>query len=472
MTNLPISRRECRAWAAQPALLAALLLGAAPFLATAAPAPDEAVRDFSEYLRMQKIDRDSRGVIEESGGWSDAKERMMVRVLARLPAPASLQSDWAAAAAPVARAGAETAVADSTVRVRGRAVFVAPQVLPAEIAELAGAPGYDLVRIVDENGAVVDVATPRAPRAWPRWQPIDEPAAAVGLPLTAGAGPLPVRGEPAAAWPEARHDLLLAAASVAWFPPTPLGRLGMDYGLFDGVVDNRKIVAGDTEAFYAVLAAVAAADAAAIVRDTGGRTDILPLLDMRQKWFDAHRGDPVLIAGIARKATRITLDDPFRRRQLGTDHYWELEVFVDTEPFEADGKVRDRYPVVCCVRELPAGMPSGDSIAEEVSVPAFAFKRYSYPLQDVLISSSQGDTRTAGERLYLPMVIGRRAAWKPAPSVQGATDVLFWIFSAITGLVAAFVAYGAWSAGRTAKRLAEQRRSQLPDRVRLPGDES
>ena len=88
----------------------------------------------------------------------------------------------------------------------------------------------------------------------------------------------------------------------------------------------------------------------------------------------------------------------------------------------------------------------------------------------MLISSSQGDTRTAGERIYPPLVIGARATWRPAPSVQGATDILFWIFSAIIGVVAAFVAYNVWSAGRAASRDGAQRRCQLPDRVQLPGD--
>jgi hypothetical protein len=445
-------------------LLAAILLPGASRPCAGAPTQDADLREFPAFVTMQKIDRDSRRILEDDGDWSDDKERMLVRVLARLMA------DWVAAAVPVAASGAATAIADVPVRVKGRAVFVATQTLPAAIAELAGRPEYDLVRIVDERGAVVDVATPLAPRAWPRWQAIDEPTSAVGLPLTGGAGPIPVAAAGAGTWPEGRHDLLLAAPAVAWFPPTPLGLLGMDYALFDSVVDGRKIVAGDTEAFYALLAAVGDADAAAVTKAAGGRTDILPLIDVRQKWFDTHRGDPVLIAGIARKATRITVDEPFRRRQVGADHYWELEVFVDTVPFEDKGKVRDRFPVVCCVRELPAGMPSGDSIAEEVTVPAFAFKRYSYPLQDVLISSSQGDTRTAGERIYPPLVIGRRPAWRPAPSVKGATDILFWIFSAIIGAVALFVVYGAWSAGRVAKRDGELRRSQLPDRVQLPGD--
>ena len=451
-------------------LLAAILLAGVSRPCPAASPQDGDVREFTAFLAMQKIDRDSRRVLEADGDWSDDKERMLVRVLARLPAPASLAADWAAAAVPVAAPAAATTIADVTVLARGRAVYVAPRTLPAAIAELAGRPDYDVVRIVDEGGAVVDVATPRAPRAWPRWQAIDEPAAAVGLPLGGGAGPVPVAAEGDGSWPEGRHDLLLAAPAVGWFPPTPLGRLGMDYALFDGVVDGRKIVAGDTEAFYALLAAVGGADAAAVTRAAGGRTDILPLLDVRQRWFESHRGDPLLISGIARKATRITVDEPFRRRQVGADHYWELEVFVDTAPFADRGRVRDRFPVVCCVRELPAGMPDGESIAEEVSVPAFAFKRYSYPLQDVLISSSQGDTRTAGERIYPPLVIGRRPDWRPAPSAKGATDVLFWIFSAIIGAIALLVAYNAWSAGRTARRDGERRRSQLPDRVQLPGD--
>ncbi|RLS77547.1 MAG: hypothetical protein DWI03_06310, partial [Planctomycetota bacterium] len=126
--------------AAGRVLLGALLVLVMPSLRGAAPSQDVDVREFPAFVTMQKIDRDSRRVLEDDSDWSDDKERMLGRVLARLPAPASLAADWAATAQAVAESGAATPIADVPVRVQGRAVFVAPRTLPAAIAELAGRP--------------------------------------------------------------------------------------------------------------------------------------------------------------------------------------------------------------------------------------------------------------------------------------------------------------------------------------------
>ena len=89
------------------------------------------------------------------------------------------------------------------------------------------------------------------------------------------------------------------------------------------------------------------------------------------------------------------------------------------QPIKIGDRIQERYPVVCCVSSLPAGMPSGEGISERVRVPGFAFKRYSYPLEDALISSSQGDFEIKGERRATPLVIGPGMEWRPAPSPAG-----------------------------------------------------
>jgi hypothetical protein len=148
---------------------------------------------------------------------------------------------------------------------------VAPQSLTDEQQVLAGSSHYDVVRIVSAGGAVVDVATRRAPRSWPRWKTIDEPAEAVGLPLATTGGPRPAPA-PAegAAWPSEPATLLLAADGIGWRPGTPLGRLGMDYALFDSVEDGRRIEGGDNAALFALLAAAGRPEAA-MVRKTSWR---------------------------------------------------------------------------------------------------------------------------------------------------------------------------------------------------------
>jgi len=437
-----------------------------------APGESLSTESLSTFLGERGIAREQRTALEAPGPWDEAKQKMAIRVLARLGAPAGLALRWRAEAAEVA--AADVAVDDRLVRIAGRATFVAPLVLPPDQADLAARASFDLVRIVDAAGDPVDVLAVRSPAAWPRWQVIDEPAVVIGLPLAKAAGPRPAGGAAAelpaaeAAWPDVPAVALLAATSVAWEPDTPLGRLGMDYGLFDTVTDGGKLQAGDTEAFYAVLAAAGRAPAGAIEAAAGPRTDLVPLINPAAKWFASNRGSPVTVSGVARKITRIAIDEPARREQVGADHYWEVFVFVETPPLIVDGREQDTYPVVCCVRSLPPGMPTGDRISERVTISGFALKRYGYPLADVTIISSQGDETDRGRRMETPLVIGRRLDWQPATPPAREGGFLFWIFGGIAAAVLAALALRNWAVTRRARRDQASSRAQLPEHFALP----
>jgi hypothetical protein len=329
--------------------------------------------------------------------------------------------------------------------------------LSPQQAEVAGRSRLEVVRIATADGLEVDVIADHVPRAWPRGRPCDEPATAVGLPLVEGACPgIDATGPPPAA------ALVLAATRVAWHPPTPLGSLGMDYGLFDSVADGQRLVAGDTEAFYAAVAAVGRAAPDEIATAAGPPGDVVPLIDPARRWFASHRGDPYTVTGVARRATRIEIDEPWRRAQLGTDHYWELFVFVDTPLIEINGRVQDDYPVVCCVRTLPRGMPTGPRIGERVRVSGFAFKRYGYSLPDVRITSPQGDQERKGLRQETALLIGGRAEWMPRPAPTRGFDALGWALLGLAAVVTAGVALAAWASTRGG---GCRGRGQLPDRL-------
>ena len=316
---------------------------------------------------------------------------------------------------------------------------------------------------VQTAAGLVDVIADTVPKAWPRWQAIDEPVSVVGLPVSTAAGPRP---EPPAGiatpWPADPARLLLVARRVAWHPATPLGSLGMDYGLFDTVVDGRRLVAGDTDAFYALLAAVGRGTQTAIETAAGPVADAVPLIDPGRKWFATHRGDAVTFQGTVRRATRIQIDEPRRRREIGGDHYWELYVFVPTSLIKINDRVQDTYPIVCCVRDLPAGMPTGQSINEPVKVSGFAMKRYAYPLPKV-----QGQDEAAA-RQETPLVVGKQALWVPEPSATEATSILGWVFLGLAGIVALVLAFGAWRLNRDARLQRQRQRAALPDKLELP----
>ena len=402
-------------------------------------------------------------MLEEPSAWNPAKQGIAVKVLARLSRlPAPLAAQWKADAIDLRSLAATRRVQDLMVKVDGRATFVATVPLTEEESEVAGRRQLEIVRIVSEDGLAVDVLADHVPKAWPRNARIDEPASVIGLPLSEGPGPAG-DGQPATA-----PTILLAAPSVSWFPPTTLGALGMDYGLFDSVGDGQKLVAGDTEAFYAVLAAMGRATTAGIASAAGPSGDIIPLINPASGWFAQHRGDPVTFAGVARRATRIEIDDPLRRRQLGTDHYWELFVFVPTPLIKVHGKLQEDYPVVCCVRTLPEGMPTGQQIGERVQVSGFAFKRYGYPLPDLRISTSQGSEDQKGQRQETALLIGREATWLPAPSPTREVNTLGWVFLSIASVIGIALALAAWSFARDSRRRDRQARRELPDRIELP----
>ena len=446
-----------------------------PAVGTAVPfVPPDTLR---AYLETLKIDRASRALLEEPAGWTAAQQQLALRVVARLVlAPADRSAQWAERAADGWPAGEQPVVADRFMLLEGRATFVAPQTLSPAQAEIAERTSIDVVRITTADGAIVDILTDTAPIAWPRWKAIDEPASVVGLPLSTAAAPKPV--PPAAegakdsavdagqtSWPTQPPNLLLAATRVAWHPPTPLGSIGMNYGLFDTVVDGQKLVAGDTEAFYAILAAVGRTTEESIEVAAGPPRDVVPMIDPAQKWFATHRGDPVTIDGTVRRATRIEVDDPLRRRQIGADHYWELSIFVKTSLIKINGRLQENYPLVCCVRMLPEGMPTGQSINERVRVSGFAMKRYGYPLPTIEGSDAQDN-----ERQETPLIIGKQAIWVPDPSTAETTSVLGWIFTGLAAVIGLLMAFGAWRLARDSKQQEKRQRTELPKRFTLPGE--
>jgi hypothetical protein len=415
----------------------------------------------AEFLATWSLDRAARTPLEAPGPWDAAKLQLSLRLLARLAlAPPDAFAAWIEAAA--APAPTLPAPGDAFVRIEGRAVFVAPLVLPADLAEIANRPSIDVVRVQAAAG-LVDVIADTVPQAWPRWQAIDEPVSVTGLPVSNTPGPRPEQPPGAvAAWPSDPAGLLLVARRVAWHPATPLGSLGMDYGLFDTVVDGQRLVAGDTDAFYALLAAVGRGTQTAIETAAGPVADAVPLIDPGRKWFATHRGDAVTFQGTVRRATRIQIDEPRRRREIGGDHYWELYVFVPTSLIKINDRVQDTYPIVCCVRDLPTGMPTGQSINEPVKVSGFAMKRYAYPLPKV---QGQDD---AASRQETPLVIGKQALWVPEPSATEATSILGWVFLGLAGVVALVLAFGAWRFNRDARLQRQRQRAALPDKLELP----
>lgn len=423
----------------------------------------EVARDVPGFLAAQQIDRAQRAALEEATAWGDDAEAVLVKVLARLEPPRSFLARWREGAAPLPPTGTPVEPGDSLKLVRGRATFVAPRVLAEPLATLAGRPGYDLVRITDAGGQVVDAVLPRAPASWPRWKAIDEPVEVLVLPLATKAEPSV--GEPAAGgdpWPQPAPAALVAAVGLSWSPDTPAGRAGVNYALFDTVADGKPMAAGDTDAFYALLAVAGRVEPATLAAEAGS-TDVMQLIDPRSGWFPARRGDPAVIKGNVLRATRVAIDDDVRRRETGLDHYWELYVFVETPRLDVDGRLQDTYPIVCCVRSLPAGMPTGDKINEPVRVAGYTLKRYAYSFEE---PTADGAER---ERRLTTLLVGPEAEWLTQAGPVNASIYLYVGIAALAAL-AAIYALGVFSGSRSIDAAIRKTHQELPDRVDLPGD--
>jgi hypothetical protein len=444
-----------------------------------AEVPVRVRQSLATYLDTFKLGAEARGSLDAETGWSDAKQNLCLRLLMRLlSAPSAAATEWRTHAGRLEEAlRSPDLFRDRLVRVDGRAVFVAPVKLPPDQAELHNRGSFDLVRIVADDGGIIDVITDAAPKSWKRWAAIEERSSAVGVAVsglaTGGAnGPLPTAADPSRSeWPADPRRLLLVSPRVAWFPDTPLGRLGMDYGLFDKVVDGSKLLAADADAFYAMLSAVGRGTRAGIEKVATPIEDPIPLIDPRARWMESHRGDPVRLSGVARRAMRIAVDDPARRVELGSDHYWELYVFLPTPTIQIGKTIQDSFPVVCCVRSLPSDMPFGDSMSEWVEVDGFAMKQYAYSLpgdDKEKDDSGKVDAGKAGrgakERRETPLFIGRQAVWKPAPSTKDLTSTLGWVFMGLAATLAIAMMLAAWSMARKSGR---RNREALPDRVEI-----
>jgi hypothetical protein len=270
---------------------------------------------------------------------------------------------------------------------------------------------------------------------------------------------------------------------VAWHPANTLGKLGMDFGLFDEVRDRTRH--DERECFYQMLAAVRRADQQALQREARenlarrkenwqreladpaldrsaraaarrglaqaelGSDDVVGLFNEPQ----SQRGKLFTLRGEALRAIEVRVDDPDIVSRFGIHHYYEVEIVSGDS---------QNNPIVCCVAQLPEGMPLGDDIREGVRVTGFFLKSWSYNLG-----------RDRGRQQLAPLLVAKTLDRIAAPAPRGPSAAV------AVALVAALVATVAllWYVRRGDRRAlaaAQQARVQLPETISLdfpPGGE-
>ena len=249
------------------------------------------------------------------------------------------------------------------------------------------------------SGHRVLIITSVIPKKW-------KTGASVSYPISADAfflkyGPLDKQTD------KPRHSYFIATR-IAWHPNTPLGNLGMDYGLFDEL-DSKPIPPGqkipfpidctlnerNRECFYQELSAVKRAldpKKFAEIKKLAltQRDELWNMRDPRnvmtverqsypvESLFNdpiAQRGNLFWLTGRARRIVAIPVDAPDVRARFGIEQYYNIYLFTSDS---ADN------PIVINVLELPEGVQTGDGagFGVDLSVPCFMFNTWMYRRAD------------------------------------------------------------------------------------------
>ena len=151
------------------------------------------------------------------------------------------------------------------------------------------------------------------------------------------------------------------------------------------------------------------------------------LLDKPGDW----QGSVLRVSGHVNRVAAI----PAPENEYGIETLYELWFVTEDS---------QRYPTVVIARDLPQGMPVGESVVDGVSACGYFFKLHAYPARD-------------GKGRLAPMVIAGEVIWSPPqpvpPPVDRGTGVLLLLgFGAV-------IAAGLWAISRKPKR----RRSREAD---------
>ncbi len=152
-----------------------------------------------------------------------------------------------------------------------------------------------------------------------------------------------------------------------------------------------------------------------IARAKQNQHELFPLLENPS----GFEGKLLMFRGVARRITKVRVEDPDIVARFDIDHYFQIDATVELE-FNVtlkDAKEGESsremwsFPVTFCARRLPPGMPTGENINEEVRLTGFFFKKWSYELE-----KQEGQQKA--ERFSAPMLIGREPIWIRPPAGQ------------------------------------------------------
>ena len=417
-----------------------------------------AVQSPAEYfstwgLSPAYLQEKTRGIGERiKFSLSSTEYQLIARVLDRFQgAPSQWRQEWADGSIQFERSYAnECQEQCRPVRMRGKIIQVIRVAAPDDVAVIAKWKEIFAVQFQLDNAGKAWVIVPNLPDGLPVESNLNEKGGASAILLH-----VPDSGSDQ----QVDIPVLAVAPRLRWWPQTPLGKIGMDYGLFTSVDDGVPLTASDAEAFYACLSA---SENQKEIPDDPLLDDasLVSLLNPSSDWLTMHRGDQIVLRGTARRITKVLVDPGQDQEKLGRDHYWEIFVFVTTPLLQIGNNFQNTYPIVYCCTELPKGLPTGEQVNEPVEVAGFIFKRYRYVTRRL---NHQLNGTRQGRPQESPLLIGKSLSWLPSKKPLRFPGGMTWL-PAIT----AFALIGWIMKGFFQSRCRERLTDTLPDQIQLP----
>jgi hypothetical protein len=285
---------------------------------------------------------------------------------------------------------------------------------------------YYRVELDAEGAGTVTAFALNAPKSLVDRPSLDEAGGLTGLYVKYGgaaAGELPV----------------LAARHVAWYPATPLGRLGMDMALFDDVRDYSNDLKFERECFFQLLAAMGRANFDDLLDETDREYSAVPLFNDPK----SMRGSFVALEGKARRAVEVVVSYPDIQSRFGIKRYYEVEILT---------RDSQSNPIIFNLTELPAGFPIGEDISEDVRIPGVYLTGFVYN-RDPTVEEREQNEKPKMQKA--PLLIGKsieRIDYAGGGQIE-------WLFGAVVigGLVVLGLAAWWWSRNQsTARRIRQE----------------
>lgn len=217
---------------------------------------------------------------------------------------------------------------------------------------------------------------------------------------------------------------VLAGRRLAWFPDTPLGKLGMDYALYDDVRREAHDLKSERECFYQLLSVMKKADFAALMEQTNQKEpySVVPLFNEPL----SMRGKLIALEGTARRAVAVVVQEPDVEQRFGIKQFYEVAIYT------ADSQ---QNPLLFNLLELPPGFPQGESINAHVRIPGTFLTGFYYrrdPTSHEQLKNVKPPLQKA------PLLIGKSLYHYPEKRVTQSPNS--WLFAlAITAAVAVLV---------------------------------